>query len=209
MCNFCYTACILLTFKCKHAPANTLKLTSPCLGQKPGMKVWHVINKLFCVINFLRLSRTGSFFLPNWVNMLLAPNLGVWVSWESVEVNVPVPPGGVSEEEAGPQVPSGGEGGFFCTPCPPSLHSASLWLGGSLQPQLLCPQGQDIPQWQDLSPRRDKGWIVPIPFRVSYWPDGQEVFLIKKLELRSGVFSKCLKSKPGCLYRNIFTGKWF
>lgn len=106
MCNFCYTACVLLTFKCKHAPANTLKLISPCLGQKPGMKVWHVINKLFCVINFLRLSRTGSFFLPNWVNMLLAPNLGVWVSWESVEVNVPVSPGGVSEGEAGPQVPS-------------------------------------------------------------------------------------------------------
>lgn len=35
-----------------------------------------------------------------------------------------------------------------------------------------------------LSPHRDKGWLAVIPFRVRYWPAGQEILL--KVELRFG-----------------------
>lgn len=47
-------------------------------------------------------------------------------------------------------------------------------------------QGQDILLWQDLS--ANARWVVVFPLRISYWPPGQEVFLILKVGLRFGIF---------------------
>lgn len=47
-----------------------------------------------------------------------------------------------------------------------------------------------------LSPHVDKGWAVVIPFKVSYWPaEARDALIIvkkKKVEIRFGVFPKCL-----------------
>ena len=48
-----------------------------------------------------------------------------------------------------------------------------------------CPQGQDIPQWQDLTVLAGpRAGLQSCLSGVSYWPAGQEVFLMKKVALR-------------------------
>lgn len=52
-----------------------------------------------------------------------------------------------------------------------------------------CPQGQDIPQWQDLTVLAGpRAGLQSRLSGVSYWPAGQEVFLMKKVALRFVVF---------------------
>lgn len=78
------------------------------------MEVGHVFDTLFYVIRFLRLSRLRPFFPQNRVNMLLAPNYRTLVGSESPKVNL-ASLGSVTEGKLGPQVPSEGGGGYFCT----------------------------------------------------------------------------------------------
>lgn len=87
----------------------------------------------------------------------------------------------------GLQAPSGGEGIFGGPPLRPGVKHCSD-LVASLS-HSCCPQGQDIPQWQDLTVLAGpRAGLQSLPSGVSYWPAGQEVFLMKKVALRFGVF---------------------
>lgn len=70
-------------------------------------------------------------------------------------------------------------------PRPPRLE-LSITITGWLPSELLFP-GPGHP-----AVAGPLGWVVVIPLRISYWPPGQEVFLMQRVGLRSGVFSKCL-----------------
>lgn len=114
----------------------------------------------------------------------------------------------VVTEKAGPSDPFWWRGGVSSVPhSSPAWGLASLWFAGSSRPQRLgsqvhgvlqgrTSQGQGLGCDRSLQSQLLTTWARG----VSNKKGGTQVWW---------VFSKCLNSKPGWLYRNIFTRKWF
>lgn len=99
-------------------------------------------------------------------------------------------PGG----KLGLQAPSGGEGIFGGPPLRPG--GKHRWFGGSSQPQLLSPGPGHSAVAGPHSLAGPRAGLQSLSSGVSYWPAGQEVFLMKKVALRFVVFfPKCLNKK--------------
>lgn len=136
------------------------------------MKVWHVLNTFsMYMINFLRLSRTS--FPPDWVNVLLTPT-----PWGFSEPKIcgfksaSVTRWWWLRKKLGPQIPSGEEGSFLCSPRPPGLELSITNLVAPLihscrsQSQDTAVAGPLRPQGQGL------GWGHSLQSVLATWARG-------------------------------------
>lgn len=115
--------------------------------------------------------------------MLLVPTHGV-SELETVQVNLPVSLDGGDEVKWGPQVPSGEEGGFFCTHHPPSLE---LELSITAVSELPFPRTKPFHDGRTAESPQGQGLGCSHSLQSLLLARWQERFLIK-VELRFGGF---------------------